>query len=130
MNRNDLRDQSSGIEERTIRQQFTPDELEGFRENFTENELKKEDVEDAFSLAKKGFKEQLKTITETSTGLKTKLRKKYQDKIVEVYCVPNFNDGEMEFYDTQTGEKVDSRKLRPDERQMTIAYIDKSGTNG
>ena len=40
-----------------------------------------------------------------------------------LYQVPNHETSEMEYYDMTTGEMVDSRRLRPEEKQMRMGMV-------
>lgn len=120
MNKNQINDSSIAIEQRTIRKHFTEDEMIDLREKFSTNEILKSDAEEELAEVKKTAKAKIDGIKEISKDVRTKIKHKYIDVIKDVNCVPNFAEGVMEFYDTETGELVDTRKLRPNEKQMSI----------
>lgn len=120
MNKSQIQNSSTAIEQRTIRKHYSEDEMNDIRESFSGNEIKKAETEDELSGIKKEFKANLDSLKDRSKELRTKIKNKYVDINRDVYCVPNFTDGIMEFYDCETAELLDTRKLRPNEKQLSI----------
>jgi len=58
----------------------------------------------------------MKVVTSTKKQTMQSIRKGFQEKDVEVYLVPDLENDLMELYDANTFEKLDVRKIRPDER--------------
>lgn len=116
----DLRDQSVGKESRPVRHQYTEDELNALREQFATVALALDDEAEAFKLVREEFKARIKPKEQERRELAGQVRHRYRDETIECYLVPDFDSGMMEFIAIATGEKVDERRLRPDERQMNI----------
>jgi len=115
-----LREAAVRKEPRTIRYNYTEDQLNDLREKFTDKALQHADEQELYKEVRREWKEKLEASRADMKFLGDAIRKRYRDETVEVYCVPNFDDGMMEFFDVRTGDMVDARKLRPDEKQMNI----------
>lgn len=130
MNKSQAMESATSTEQRTIRKNFSDDEMNQLRENFAQQEIMKADVEEELAEIKKQFKLKIDALKEAAKEMRTKIKHKYIDRVRDVYCVPNFVSGEMEYYDTESCDLVDSRKLRPNEKQLQIVGEQPSGTNG
>lgn len=120
MNKTELQQSATGTESRSIRRFFTEDEIIAFQEKFTTNEILKAETEDELKEIKDEFNLRIKSFKSTSKYLLTNVKNKFVDETREVYLLPNHETGEMEFYDTMTGALVDTRRLRPDEKQSQL----------
>ena len=115
-----IKEVANGTESRTIRHNYTEEELIALKENFFENDLKLNDKQDELDEVKERFKVEMKPLKELTADLRSKIRNKFIDEDREVYSVANQDKGQMEYYDTITGEMVDFRKLQPAERQTRM----------
>ena len=117
---------SLGSENFKKRKQFTKDELDSFRELHTQASMDKDDLEEQLRDTKKQFTEKIKTLKTTSKEAIKNLRMGFMEKDCTVFVVPNHESGMADLYDTHTYELVDSRRLRPEERdaakQVTIFH--------
>ncbi len=117
---NMIKENAVGMETRQIRRDFTDEQIIVLQEKFTQNEIAKAAVEDEFTEVKKDFNGKISDFKSISKGLRTQLRDRFIDETIDVYAVPNHDTGMMEFCHTETGEVLDSRKLRPTEKQLQI----------
>jgi hypothetical protein len=124
-----VRERSVAKEMRQIRSHYSKDELDTLREDFTDTSLKRDDLEEQFSEIRKDFKTRIVEQRDKGKALALEIRNRYHDDEVECYLVPDFDAGMMEYYSVDTGEKVDERRLRPDERQATIFHQEPRAVN-
>jgi hypothetical protein len=117
MNPNEIREIASKQELRTIRHNYTEEELIALKETFFENDIQLADEQEELDEVKEQFKERMKPLKEKTKDLRKKIRNKFEDKDMEVYVVPNYDNGRMEYYSVEVGDLVEDRKLRPDEKQ-------------
>lgn len=120
MNPIDLKQYES--EERKIRHDFSEDESNMLREDFSQNRLLYADEEKAIVAMRKDWKKRLDEIDAEGNRLLGLIRDRYRDDDRVVRLVPNYDAGLMEMYDENSGELVESRKLRPAERQTNILH--------
>ena len=120
MNKKQILENSMGTEVRSIRKHYTEDELNAVREKFAENEIAKAAMEDELSALKKRYKTSIDDFKAVSKEYRLNIKNKFVDEDHECAKVPNYVSKKMEYYDTQTGDMLDSRKLRPDEKQLNI----------
>lgn len=105
-----------GTENYKHRTEFTKNEMDALRELHTSKSMEFEDLDEQLSEIKKEFKDKMKVVTSTKKQTMQSIRKGFQEKDVEVYLVPDLENDLMELYDANTFEKLDVRKIRPDER--------------
>lgn len=107
---------SIGTENYKHRTHFTENEKDALRQLHTQKSMDLEDVNDQFADVKKEFKSKIDGVKlELKTAMQS-IRKGYQEKDVQVYLVPDLENDLIEMYDAETFEKLDVRKIRPDER--------------
>lgn len=125
---------SIGTEPYRKRTDYTPDQLDGLRRTFTDKSIIIEDLVEQKKDAVKKFTDELKIQKADLASTVKEIRFGYKEETVEAYLVPDVQAGTVEIYDTNTGEKLDVRKMRPDEKekakQTTIFSLNKTGTNG
>lgn len=107
-------------EVRSVRHHFTEEEQTSALEKFAQVALRRADEEEAFLQVKKDWKVRLDEIKEEEKSKRKLVREKFVDRDADVALLPNFDSGMMEIYDATTGEMVEERKLRPNERQTNI----------
>lgn len=101
---------------------------------FDENEIAKRKAQHFEDCVKLDFVEQEKKemLSQKNAEIKklkteiakemAEVKKGYREEVKEVYLVPNFDEGKME-YITADREIVQSRKLRPDEMQDNVISL-------
>lgn len=115
-----IKNLATGTENRTIRHQYTEEELVELKHNFFDNDSKLNDKQEELDAIKEQFKFEMKPMKESASDLRKKIRNRFIDRDVHVYAVANQESGRMEYYDTITGEMVEERKLQPSERQIRL----------
>lgn len=113
-------DMAVGREVRQVRHDFSEDEMNVLREQFAEVAMHRADEEEAFLLVKKEWKVKLDEVKEEERLKRKLVRDRFFDQERDVALLPNHESGMMEIYDAKSGEMVEERKLRPNERQMNI----------
>lgn len=109
-----------GTEKKTIRQFLEPEVLNDMRTGFVAQSQSIADLEEEFKKEKAKYKKAI-----DDKKLEFALNRKilvqgYEDKEMDCALVPDFTAKKMEYVDVDSGEVVYSRKLRPDERQLTL----------
>lgn len=110
---------SEGIEERTIRTEFTEPELLEIKDNLSDRVVKLDVIDDEFKEVKSDFKARMDPIKQSIKTMSGQLRRGYEEKVVECYKIANQESGMMEYYD-QDGCIVDERRLFQSERQLRM----------
>lgn len=125
---------SIGTEPYRKRTDYTPDQLDGLRRTHTDKSIIVEDLVETKKDAVKKFDAELKVQKGELASTMREIRLGYKEETVEAYLVPDIQEGTVEIYDAKTGDKLDVRKMRPDEKekakQTTIYSLNKTGTNG
>jgi hypothetical protein len=115
-----LRERSVGNELQTIRHEYTEAELHDLRDEYSQMGIRIADETELQATRKKEMKQTLDALYDASDTFLDRIRDRYEDRKIECLLVPNFEAGEMEYYDSTDGSMVDKRRLRPNERQMTF----------
>lgn len=79
-----------------------------------------EEANEKLAAIKKEFSAKIKVLKSELKTTITELRLGYKTEIRAVFMVPDFDDGTMNFYDKDTSELLDFRKLLPEEKQLDI----------
>jgi len=120
MNLKQIKEAANANETRTIRHNYSEEELTALKETFFENDLKLNDKQQELDEIKESFKVAMKPLKESAQDLRKKIRNRFIDTDMQVYSVANHDSGRMEYYHTETGELLDFRKLQPQERQVRM----------
>lgn len=119
------------MREHALRNEATKVEIEMYTRNLTEGEIAlAKDRFAALSMRKSQMEEEKKERVKEMNDEIKRVGKEAKDQLLraiqrwetvtgKVYYIPNFEDGVMEMYDAE-GELIHSRKLHPEERQLTI----------
>lgn len=103
-----------------VEHSFTPDEKEEMKNEFSELSINIDGYNDELKKARKKHREKTTAIKEEAQLLITKLRVGSEKREKELYLMPDYENSIMEFYD-ESGAFVSSRKMKPNEKQLTIA---------
>jgi hypothetical protein len=120
-----LQTNADKIEETTYQKPLTEDELNMRREILTDNSIRLGDLEEAKKTATRVFKDQIDPLKAANKDLLLELRTKQAKVEGKLYMMANHEDGMMETYDEQ-GILIESRRLRPEEKQQNIFSLSKA----
>ena len=123
-----LQQNADSIEETTYQKQLTEDEKLERKDVLLKNSIQLFDLEEEKKEAVKVFKDRIDPLKKENNQLLTELRTGQAKVDGTLYHMANHEDGMMEIYDSN-GEIVESRRLRPNERQGKL-YVAATGTNG
>lgn len=119
----EIRALSTKVVVQDVRYDLQSEQLNTLREQFVEDSIELQEKVDAFNDVKKTHQEGVKTIKLSMQEKLRQLSKGYELRTaVRTYEVPNHDSNMMEYYDEQ-GTLVHSRRLRNDERQITIHHL-------
>jgi len=106
-------------EQQMVQVDFSEDDLSEMKSRLSEIAIEKDELEVELKELSKGLRDKIKEKNGKLKGLLVHLRNKYDLQMQTVYEFDNQEDGLMLTYNAQ-GELINSRKLRPAERQTRI----------
>ena len=109
-----------------VQVKFSRVEIEEKKENYFTELYKLQDIESDFEDLKKRFKEKMKTIQGVLDSLSLDLKKGYKEIHKDLFLVPDMEKNTM-LYLTEDGEIMETRDLRPEEKQLRFEL--KTGTD-
>jgi hypothetical protein len=118
-----LKNLSVGQEQMPVRTPVGTQERREIDNRFTELAIKIAGFQDKLDLARFEFKTAAKPLQEEMTEILNILRAGYKESKKMCFLVPDYEAGEMQYMDPDTGEVVFTRRLRPEERQMSILQL-------
>lgn len=101
---------------------YTEDEIAKMKDQHFENSAKLAFAEEEKKQMVARKNEEIKLIKNEIVKDMTAVTKGYHEEVKEVYLVPNFDEGKME-YITADREIVQTRKLRQDEMQENVIRL-------
>jgi len=107
-----------GLQE--IRIDFTGDQLAALKDDLARIELARDDEDERFAALRTAYNTERKRLKDLAREKKYAIRKRYVDEERMCLYVPDYDAGRMEVYEEATGLLVESRRLRPEERQTTM----------
>lgn len=120
-----LQENAAKVEQRIYQKPLTEDEVTARREKHTDNAIAFGDLEDAKKEALADFKAKMDPIKVESKQLLWEIRTKQAKVDGIVYMIPDFESKMMDTYDSE-GELIESRRLRPDEKQGLVSQMKKA----
>ncbi len=120
--RDNLQAMAHSIEETSYYVELTQDELDVRREKLTDNFIKISDIDAKLKQSSDLLKAEKKPLVEENAGLLQTIKSRSEEKQGVLYHVDNQEEGMMYSYDEE-GNLVQSRRLRPDEKQSSIFSI-------
>lgn len=117
---NILQQNADKIEQTTYLKPLSEDELSARRESLTDNSIRLSDLEEDKKEATKQFKDQIDPLKSANKTILVEIRTKQAKVDGTLYFMANHEESMMETYD-DTGEMIESRRLRPDEKQGRLA---------
>lgn len=122
-----IMDLQIGTESYRKRDEFNKDELDGLRHTAIDKTFKIQDMIAKNKAENERFKREVKAENLELGKTMQSIKFGYMENSVDVFLVPDLDTMTVELYDQDTGEKLDVRKMRPDEkekaRQLTIHSI-------
>lgn len=120
-----LESMADAVEEGKYFRALTDEEIQEKKDVLTENTIRLSDISDERKAAMAEFKAQEKPLKEYSKQL-MKLVKTRQEEVDGIlYHIADHDEGMMNTYD-EAGILINSRRLRPSEKQSTIFNISKA----
>ena len=110
---------ATAVEDKTLLINFSDSEIAEMKDKYFDEVLKLSTISDEYKKIADEYKAKIKTIKAEMSVFVDNLKKGYKEELKEVFLVPDQDAGIMEYY-TENGKLVESRKLRPSERQLTI----------
>lgn len=98
---------------------LTPQELDVKHETAANKMIEISRLKRDLKLITKRFKDQIDPLLKEQEDLLTQIHSKQQEVSGNLYLFANQEEGKMYTYD-ENGEEVESRRLRPEERQAKI----------
>lgn len=117
-----LQENASKVEQTTYQKSLTDEELGARREDLADNCIKLNQFEDELKEVKDDFKLKMDPLKNFNKTLLTEIKTKQSTIDGTLYHLANHEDGIMEVYDGE-GLFVNSRRLRPEEKQQSIFQI-------
>ncbi len=111
-----IRERSVKREERSVRRQYTGEQLAELKTQHSEKAMERMDREDALIDMSRPLKAEIKELKSGEKDLLIHIRNRYYDQREPVYLVPDYDNSTMEIY-AEDGELVESRRIHPSERQ-------------
>jgi hypothetical protein len=106
-------------EKQQVKVFFSEDDLAEMKSRLSESSIERNNLEDELSDIGKGLRGKIKSETKTIKNLLLYLKNKYEYQEQEVFDFDDQESGMMLTYNCQ-GDLINSRKLRPNERQTSI----------
>jgi len=122
-----LSDNADSIEEIGYMKQFTDEEILSMKDDLAEVSININEIDIEKKEVAAEFKHKLEPLTDQKKEILTKIKNKAEFVKEECYKFTDF-DNQMVTYYNNLGQVVESRRMRPDERQLKIFTL-KSGTN-
>lgn len=113
------------IEEGKYFKKLSAEEIEQKREIFTENVIQISDLNDKKKELINEIKNEIKPLSVENKSLMESIRTKQEEVEGKIYLVDDQENGMMHSYD-EMGELINSRRLRPNEKQTSIFSISKA----
>lgn len=114
-----LQETAAKVEQGTYQKVLDDDDLAGRREDLADNCIKLNKLEDELKEYKDDYKAQMEPLKNHNKTLLQEIKTKQTTKMGTLFHLANYEDGVMETYD-QDGDFINSRRLRPDEKQGQI----------
>jgi phage host-nuclease inhibitor protein Gam len=107
------------VEDQQIRRDYTEEELAEFKSTLSAEHIRLEILNEELAEIKEEYKPKISGCKKLINKSAKALRAGYEIVEVKAYGIANHDTGYMEFV-TEFGDKVSSRRLYPNERQLSI----------
>jgi len=124
-----LKEMATKTELQSVRRFYSEDEKGQMKDYLSTETIGLLEQKEQFAEIKKEFNKVIATHNKEIVKVAKDLKKGYSEQSENVYGVADHERDMMDFYDTR-GEYLNSRRLLPEERQVTILQMDsKTGTH-
>jgi len=120
-----LRENAASVENQSVKVMFSEEELADMKHNLSDVSIKENELKEELKEISKDLKGKIKSEREMIKGLLTYLKNKYIMQTQEVYLMDDQDAGLMLTYNAE-GMLIESRKLRPSEKQTRIKTLNKT----
>lgn len=117
-----LRDNSDDMESRTYYRQLTDEELAVKKDELSNNMIEIARAEDAFAVKKSEHKAIIDPLAKGNKVLLSHIKTRQVEEYGTLYKIVDQDEGMTGFYN-EKGELMESRRIRPDERQTTLRAL-------
>lgn len=117
-----LQDNATKVEQTTYQKTLSQEELDIKREELADTCILLNAIDDEFKDMKEMFKKRTTPLKDANKQRLTEIKTKQVSLDGLLYHIPNYEDSMMEIYDGK-GELVESRRLRPEEKQGRIPFL-------
>lgn len=114
-----LQENASKIEQTTYQKPLTLEEITARREDFTNNSIALNRLEDEFKEVKDRFTIKTNPLKESNKKILEEIKTQQTTVDGTLFHLMNHEEGMMETYD-QEGYLISSRRLRPEEKQIPV----------
>ena len=114
-----LRANCDSVEKANVKVYFSEDDKYEMKSRLSESSIERDTLEDELKEMSAGIRRKIKTETGKIKGLLRFLKDGYEEQNQEVFNFADQENGLMLTYSSQ-GDLINSRKLRPAERQTSI----------
>jgi hypothetical protein len=122
MDNQQQKDLAVGTEAIDYRYDFTKEEIESIRAEHTDKMIEQEIIEDEIKAFRDERAPKIKTLKASGREMRKKIRTGYETRNEQCHLVPDFENSVMQYFSIATGDLVFSRKLRPNEKNLTIMH--------
>lgn len=120
-----MQENAAKVQQTTYQKALTADELAARREDLADNCIKLNSLEDDLKVVKDDFKIKMDPLKTTNKTLLTEIKTKQTSIDGTLFHLANHEDSMMETYDNE-GYLIESRRLRPEEKQGNIFSLTKA----
>lgn len=114
-----LRDSADSVEETTYQKPLTEEQVALRRERHSNNCIEISKKADDLAEAKSTYKAAVDPMIKANKSILSELKHKQATMFGMLFTMLNHEERQVYVYD-ETGELISSRRMRPDERQLTI----------
>lgn len=100
---------------------FTPDQMDEMRKNHTDELIELDNIEEEIKALKERHAPRIKEIKCSAKDTRGLLKRKYHYVQRECFLEPDYTDGVMNYVDCENAEVLQTRKLKPEEKQLTLS---------
>ena len=126
-----LKDNADSVVEKTYMKPFTPEQLQGCKEDLANTAIEISDIESEAKAIADDFKQKLKPLKERRNSMIESIRAKAELVTEVCYCFVNQEERTTYFYNAE-GDCIEARPCTADELQKTVfepMRLAKTGTD-
>lgn len=120
-----LEGENCGMEDTRYMKPLTSEQLAEWHQKFTQLAIEKATIEDEYETVKDGFKARLKPIQHDTSYALTVIKQRGEYIAGKCYKIPDYDNKMIHIIDAD-GMVINSRMMKPEERQFTISHSSKA----